>query len=403
MAALSETTSEKSLLRFRFKPSTAGIRPGSKSSPPNPSPLITACLQTKRFAFSKPQSAQPSNLMERYKLDPAAYAQEVLDVQWWAKQREIAEALIKYKRVFVRAGNGPGKSFLAAGLVNWFYDVHVPGRCLTTAPTQAQVQDVLWAEVRAQRRGRPGLQPKAARMEDAPDHFAVGYTASTAEAFQGRHAEHLMLVFDEGTGVAKPFWIAGEGMQPEYWLVLLNPTDTTSVAYDQEQSGRWHVICLDSFDHPNITEQMAGRPAPYPQASLNLSWLRERVAGWSTPIAREDVRSADFEFEGSCYRPGPLFESRVLGRWPTQGGMSVWSEAMWQAAQVRQPEPDEELQIGCDVARFGDDYTSIVARSVCAVARDAQRLGHHADGWAAEAACEGVCPEAQSGGGCAGR
>ena len=78
------------------------------------------------------------------------------------------------------------------------------------------------------------------------------------------------------------------------------------------------------------------------------------------------ARAGDFEFppgSGNWYRPGALFESRVLGRWPSQGSNSVWSEAVWAAALVRQEvDPGLELVIGCDVARFGDDFTSIVVR-----------------------------------------
>src|SRR5579871_4470371 len=173
-----------------------------------------------------------------YRQDPELYALQVLEVRWWAKQSEIARALLQYRRVFVKASHSIGKSFLAGGLVNWFFDCFDPGLCLTTAPTQAQVEDVLWKEVRTQRRGRPGLQPKAARLQTRPEHFAVGYTARNASAFQGRHAEHVLIVFDECVGVEAPFWEAAEGMMTGpgcYWLCICNPTDTGSRAYERSE------------------------------------------------------------------------------------------------------------------------------------------------------------------------
>ena len=99
--------------------------------------------------------------------------------------------LIRHRRVFVKASHSVGKSFLAAGLVNWFFDCFDPGLCITTAPTALQVQDVLWKEVRTQRplAMRDALLPRACRMETGPDHFAVGYTARDDSGFQGRHAE----------------------------------------------------------------------------------------------------------------------------------------------------------------------------------------------------------------------
>lgn len=265
----------------------------------------------------------------------------------------------------VKAGNGPGKTFLAGGLVNWFYDCFNPGICLTTAPTAQQVDDALWKEVRVQRRGRAGLQPKASRMESSPDHYAVGYTASTGTAFQGRHERNVFIIFDEGTGITAPFWESAEGMMTSencYWLVLLNPTDTASRAYEEELSGRFHILTLSAIDHPNILAEQRGEPAPYPSA-VRLEWVNDRVTDWCTPIEEEDRRAADFLWNGVWYRPGPLFEAKVLGRWPSAGSNSVWTEAQWLACLKQQEIDDSEpIEIGCDVARFGDDFTSIIVR-----------------------------------------
>lgn len=288
-------------------------------------------------------------------------------VQWWSKQIEVAESLLKHRRVFVKASHSVGKTHLGGGLVNWFFDCWDPGITLTTAPTKAQVEDLLWKEVRVQRGQRSGLLPKAARLEAAPNHFASGYTATDASSFQGRHEERLLMLYDEAVGIDAPFWDAGEGMFTGdgcYWLVIMNPTDTASRAYMEETTGGWHVITISALDHPNIAADLEGRPAPFP-AAVRLSFVEERIRKWTTPIDPADHRAQDIEFppgSGKWYRPGPLFEGRVLGRWPTQSGTSVWSEAMWQASQVMQPDPDEPTEIGCDVARFGDDYTSIIVR-----------------------------------------
>ena len=301
---------------------------------------------------------------------------------WWQKQQEIALALLEHKRVFVKAAHAVGKTHVAAGLVNWHFDMYQPGLTLSTAPTGQQVVDVLWKEVRAQRRGRPGLQPKAPRMETSAEHFAVGYTARDDNAFQGRHGEHVLIIFDEATGILGDFWDAAEGMMTGegcYWLCILNPTDTASRAYKEEQKGKFHVITVSALDHPNIEAELAGLPAPFP-AAVRLLWVQERIEEWCDPVLATDRRSIDIEFppgSGLWYRPGPLFEARVLGRWPAQGATSVWTEAMWQAAIKQQPIPQEPLEIGCDVARFGDDFTSIVAR------RDACVLHHEThNGWA---------------------
>src|SRR5579862_885530 len=311
---------------------------------------------------------QTALLIEAYRRFPDLYAERVLGVQWWQAQREIAEALMQHKRVLVKASHAIGKTHVAASLTNWHFDAFQPGLTLTTAPTGQQVVDVIWKEIRHQRRGRPGLQPKAPRLETSADHFAVGYTARDGNAFQGRHAEHVLIIFDECVGIASQFWDAAEGMMVSehcYWLAICNPTDTTSRAYEEEMKGKFHVISVSALDHPNIAAELAGEPAPFP-AAVRLAWVHERIEEWCTRIPAQDALAGDLEFPPGSdiwYRPGPLAESRLLGRWPTQGSTSVWTEAMWMAALQEQPlDLRQPMAIGCDVARFGDDFTSIVVR-----------------------------------------
>lgn len=307
------------------------------------------------------------SLLAAYQLSPETYVRQQLGVTWWSKQVEVARALLKHKRVFVKASHSVGKTHLAGGLVNWAFDCFFPSLTFTTAPTEDQVKDTLWKEVRVQRGARPGLMPKAPRMELSPDHFAVGYTARDASAFQGRHEERVFIIFDEAVGIEGQFWDGAEGMltgEECFWLAIMNPTDTASRAFEEEQTGAWHSITISALEHPNIVAELEGRPAPFP-AAVRLSFVQERIRRWCTPISPSDRKASDFEFppgSGLWYRPGPLFESRVLGRWPSSGTTSVWSEAVWLMCLILQPVPQEPLQIGCDVAREGDDYTSIIAR-----------------------------------------
>lgn len=313
----------------------------------------------------------PPEDLERYRRSPAAYAEEILGVRWWSAQREIAEAILRHRRVLVKASHAVGKTHVAAGIINWHFDCFRPGIAISTAPTQRQVVDVLWKEVRRLRRGRPGLLPRSPRLEASVEHFAVGYTTRGEAAFQGRHAEHMLIVFDECVGIPDELWEEAEAMMTGEecrWLAICNPTDTSSRAYEEDAAGRFHVLSVCAMDHPNIQAELEGRPPPYP-AAVRLAWIEEQIRRNCTPIAAEDRTGTDFEFppgSGRLYRPGPIFESRVLGRWPGQALCAVWSEAAWQMCvnpnAERPPDPSPGTVIGCDVARFGDDYTSIVVR-----------------------------------------
>lgn len=338
------------------------------------------------------QSLKAEKLRRYYRDDPYLYAKDVLHIDWWSKQIEIAEALIEHKRVFVKASHSIGKSFLAASLVHWFFDCFAPAIVLTTAPTKDQVVDVLWKEVRRQcpPQSKRFLQPKAPRMELSESHYAVGYTAASGDAFQGRHEKNVLIIFDEAVGIPYEYWEAAEGMMTNrescYWLCICNPTDTSSQAYiASEQSGNFHTISVCALDHPNIAAELAGEPIPFPSA-VSLGWVRDRIKEWCDPISKEDFRAGDFEFppgSGKHYRPGGLFEARVMGRWPTGTGNGVWSDGMWQQCLVpTEVSPADKTQIGCDVARFGDDYTEImVRRGICVV--------HHErhNGWSLAQTC----------------
>jgi len=322
----------------------------------------------------------------KYARDPEGYAENVLGVTWWAKQREVARSVVENAKTFVKASHSVGKTHLAGGLVSWHYDCFSPSITKTTAPTKNQVVDLTWKEVRLQRRGR-NMLPKAARIESFlqggefdPSHFAAGYTAKDANSFQGDHEENLLIVFEEAVGIEEQFWTAAEGMLSSgpgnRWLAIMNPTDTSSKAYQEELSGGWKVITISALEHPNLAAELRGLPKPFPKA-ISLSWVLERMK-WCTPIEAKEKKAGDFCWppEDFCkeksihpqwYRPGPLFESRVLGRWPSQATDSVWSEAMWLSAIERKPALWKESEkhppeIGCDRARFGDDSTSIHVR-----------------------------------------
>lgn len=335
-------------------------------------PVRSLLVRLKRLE-AKARSRATVNYSQ-YQSDPNRYAAEILKVQWWEKQREIAQALITPpRRVLVKASHSVGKSHLAGGLVNWWFDTRRPGVCLTTAPTARQVRDVLWKEVRRQRRKRPGFPgPKNPRLQDAEDHFAHGFTARDATSFQGQHEQHVLIIFDEAVGVDREFWDAAESMvigPNDSWLAFFNPTDTSSMAYQEEQesleSGRWHVVDIPATIHPNIIAELQGLPPPYPSA-IRLEWLESRIRKWSDPVLLGDQVATDIEWRpgsGKWWRPGPLAQARLLARWPSAGS-GVWSDALWASAESARLalSPKDLPEIGCDVARFGDDWTEIVVR-----------------------------------------
>jgi hypothetical protein len=299
---------------------------------------------------------------------PVEYCERVLRVALTPTQEAIATDLTRHPyRVLCRSGHNVGKSFLAACLVNWWFDSYAPSICLTTAPTQRQVERILWREVRMLR-GRASLGgfagPKMPRLERSPDHFAEGFTARDGSRFQGHHSPNVLIIFDEAEGVDPIFWEAAESMlggDNHAFLAIYNPTSQSSQAAQEEKREGYNLVTMSCLDHPNIADELAGNKPSYPSA-IRLGRLREMLAKWCTLVAPGERLEGDVQLGEQVYRPGPVAQARLLGIRPDLAFNTIWSEAMFAATVSRVLPLGGPLQIGCDVARFGDDDTALHVR-----------------------------------------
>lgn len=332
----------------------------------------------------------------RYRLDPVGFCRDVLKVTLTPDQEDALRAILEPPyRVMVRSGHNIGKTFVSACLVVWWYYTRPKCVIITTAPTERDIIDLLWTEIRVlvKRSGLPNhLAPAAPEMcdpDDPEEHRAKGYTARKGESFQGRHRENMLFVFDEAEGVDRPYWTTTntmfKGEDGHGWFAILNPTTTTSQSYQEErQAGpdglpKWRQFGISSLDHPNVLAGLENRrraagglpalPLPIPNA-VDLGQVEGWLAEWFEPAAAgEQDDELDIEFppgSGQYLRPSPDGEGRVLGRRPSAGTFGVWSPKLWQMASRKGLGPldcgDTIPEAGCDVARFGDDKTEIHTR-----------------------------------------
>jgi hypothetical protein len=334
----------------------------------------------KRAARRQARQKQRLDHFPEYRLNPVGFLRDKLRIPYLTPtQVKIAESLLEPPyRTNVGSAHTVGKSFIAGALILWWHLTRKPSIVISTSPRYEQVCKVLWKEVR-RLGGRLGpdvvkFQPKAPLIERGPDDFATGTTATNPTAFQGHHDAELFFVVDEGVAVAAEIMEAIEYMfQPpgHAWLNTYNRTDSGSYVYRAEQAlgadgmPTWHNLTMSALDHPNILAELSGQKPPVPSA-IRLGRLNDLMAELCEPVHPGTQVSTDVEWppESKTYlRPGPLAEARLLGRWASSG-CGVWSDALWQAAQRRIEKVSAAwpLVIGCDVARFGDDYTSIHVR-----------------------------------------
>ncbi len=325
-----------------------------------------------------------TNKLFAYKDDCVGFCKDVLGVDLTTDQQTIARAK---GRVKVNAGHSVGKTHLAACIL--LHRFYTRDKCVvvTTAPTQRDVIDLLWNQVRILHRkallplGDFFIGPRAPEMFDDEEHWAKGYTASKGESFQGRHLPCMIFIFDECEAIDPHYWeTTGTMYKPNedhLWLAIGNPVTTSSQSYqedlavDFEGNQKWDIYTLNALNHPNISAQLAGSPPPVP-AAVTLDQVNQWFADWADKVPLDDIREGDIQWppgSGVYYRPGPLFKGRVLGERPTEGVNTVWGTIAWQNACKPKYNPQwcwqhsYGITIGVDVAVYGDDYSAIHVRT----------------------------------------
>lgn len=281
-------------------------------------------------------------------MDPVFFAREVLGVSLWSRQREIIRSVRDNPRTAVKSCHGSGKSFVSAVTLAWFLWCHPNSIVATTAPTYRQVEKVLWAEVRqlyraARRRGFPlpgRLLGAEVKLDDK--WFAFGFSTDDPDRFQGLHADYILVILDEASGIHPDLWGGIEGVLAGGHARLLsigNPTDPTSqFAREYASLPAGAKFTISAFDTPNLK---AGRSIY--RGLIQPDWVEDKRRRWG--------------------ERSPLWQARVLGDFPDQGTDTLFPLAWIERAQRRWADAERgEKGLGCDIARFGDDETVFVER-----------------------------------------
>lgn len=316
-------------------------------------------------------------LRQRWAADPLAYASERLGLKPTWQQRSIIEAVAEEgSKTSVRSGHGTGKTAGAAGSILWFLETRDFAKVPCTAPTSAQLRDVLWAEIgkwmrrsdaiSAAREVHPALylsslfRATADRIYDPSargEWFAVARTSGreNPDALQGFHASdieisddgksvvrqpgengelgRIMFVIDEASGVFEGVFEVAEGALAgpgSRLLMLANPTRSKGYFADSHTRNRaeYKTIHLRSQDSPLVD--------PSYRETLVRKW------GENSNVVR--VR-ADGDF--------PLQDDDVLIAFE-------WCESAITRPAYRNEAAD--IRVSIDPARFGNDRTVLIVR-----------------------------------------
>lgn len=269
---------------------------------------------------------------------PVDFVEDVIKAKPDIHQRDILNSVAKYPMTTVRSGHGIGKSAVESWLVIWFLSTRPFPKIPCTAPTQHQLWDILWAEIAKWLRSNPALSQELiwtkekVYMRGHPEEwFAVGRTASKPDALQGFHADHLLYVIDEASGVKDDIFepVLGALSTEDAKLVMCgNPTKITGFFYDSHHKNReiYNSMHVDGRDSSRVDQEFVDKITDMFGEDSDV--FRVRVAG-DFPLQEDDV-----------FIPISLVENSI--------------NTEYKPARI-----PSLVHIGCDVARFGDDKTVI--------------------------------------------
>ena len=148
----------------------------------------------------------------RWRNDPLAFCREVINFTPTAQQAEIITAMrAPGAWVSVKSGHGVGKTSTLACLALWFISCFDDCKVPVTHPAREQLKSTLWPELRKwhsrmENPFRDAIEINSERcfIRARPDRFIQARTCrpDNPDALQGFHAEHLLFLIDEASGVA---------------------------------------------------------------------------------------------------------------------------------------------------------------------------------------------------------
>jgi hypothetical protein len=251
-------------------------------------------------------------------------------------------------RIARASGHGIGKSAAIAMVNKWALDTMADTRVVITANTEGQLLTKTGPEI-AKWNGlsitREWFKENAMSLvstEPGSDKSwradLVTWSDKNTEAFAGLHnmGKRIVLMFDEGSGIADKVWEVSMGALTDedteiLWLVFGNPTKNTG-AFRQtfgKNRAMWSAKQIDS----------------------------RTVEGTNKKYLEEIVNTYGLDHD--------ITRVRVLGQFPSTSSMQFIGTDLVEQAQNREPSealPSDPVIFGVDMARFGDDQSVLAIR-----------------------------------------
>lgn len=289
--------------------------------------------------------------------DPVMFFREVLSFEPDEWQAEAARDLAANPKVSIKSGQGVGKTGLEAAVFLWFITCFPYPRIVATAPTKQQLHDVLWSEI-SKWMSKSELLSMLLKwtktyvymVGNEKRWFGVARTATKPENMQGFHEDNMLFIVDEASGVADPIMeaILGTLSGANNKLLLCgNPTRTSGTFYDSHTRDRALYKChtVSSVDSSRTNKE-------------NIDSLIRKY-GWDSNVVRVRVRGEFPEQEDDVFIRLSWIESSINTELEPETAKALGCFFDDKGRKIIDRNGVDSIDIGCDVARFGDDRTVI--------------------------------------------
>jgi len=305
-------------------------------------------------------------------VDPIEFARvHWPDVRFYKQQQDIIYSVVENDETVVPAGNELGKDFVAAFIILWFFCSRMPARIVATGPSERQVEDVLWGEIkRFVDTSKYKLPVQYSHMllrrvrkdgSVVPACEVRGQVAQKGESLLGRHTPRgpgglpmTMAVFDEGSGIDDVPYESSDTWAHRK-LIIGNPRPCTNFFFRGVQGGDvkaptnnhyWRkVIRIRADDSPNVRAGRAGHKEIIVPGVVTWEDYQKRRKQWGH---EQQAWGLDAEF----------YEGPELLLFP-----SDWLNRAEEAAD-KGIKPEGKITMGSDPAEGGDSTVwAVVCRN----------------------------------------
>lgn len=267
---------------------------------------------------------------------------------WW--HREVFQTIKDYLaspdvmplQIAIASGHGAAKTAFVAWVIQWFMSCRAHPQVVCTANTETQLTTKTWREIAKWHKLAANKEwfdwtATSFYLKAHPETWkanAIPWSEHNTEAFAGTHEDSVLVVFDEASKISDRIWEVTDGIfttKKNIWIVCGNGTRNAGRFYEcfNKNKKYWKTWTIDSR-----TCKAANK--------AYLERLVESYGGEDTDQARV----------------------RVRGLFPRTATRQLISTEAVEKAMNFEAEGWELLPkvIGCDIARFGENSSTICIR-----------------------------------------